>query len=145
MSSSSIVMHRCGLVVLLAMTGCYEPLDEEEDYAEVYVVPPGVDDSVWGVLPGELDYLEGERLVVRAFFHYEGKLKRPTCEIAVVGDALTIQTSVEYKHVRGDGGLWYARTECQTGPMDAGTYTIVFDGRERSLTIPSTAEPPSFR
>jgi hypothetical protein len=28
--------------------------------------------------------------------------------------------------------------------MDAGTYTIVFDGRERTLTIPGTVEPPSF-
>ncbi|MFY0541270.1 hypothetical protein [Nannocystis pusilla] len=137
-------MQRCALAVLLAMTGCYEPLEAQEDFVDVYVIPPGVDDSGWGVLPGEYDYRAGEPLVVRAFFVYEGKLKRPECELAVAGDTVTIRTDVAYKRVRGDGGLWHAQTECRTGPMDAGTYTLVFDGRERTLTIPSTVERPWF-
>jgi hypothetical protein len=135
---------RCALAVILATTGCYEPLEDEGAFADVFVVPPSVDDSAWGAPPGELDYREGEPLVVRAFFHYPGKLKRPECEIAVEGDTLTIRTAVEYKRVRGDVGLLYAHTVCQTGPMDAGIYTLVFDGRERTLTIPGSVEAPWF-
>lgn len=50
------------------------------------------------------------------------------------------------RHLRGRGedSRWYARAVCQTEPMDAGTHTIVFDGRGRTLTIFSTVEPPSF-
>ncbi|MBZ5707910.1 hypothetical protein [Nannocystis pusilla] len=133
-------MRRCALLALLAITGCYAPLEDE---ADLFMVPPGVDALVWGVPPGEYDYLEGEPLVVHAFFNFSGKLKRPTCEIAVAGDTPTIQTSVKYRR-RSDGALWHAQAVCQTGPLDAGTYTIVFDGRERTLTIPGTVEPPSF-
>lgn len=144
MSSSSMVMQRCALAVFLAMNGCYEPLEDDGHFVDVFVVPPGVDDSVWGAPPGELDYREGEPLFVRAYFHFEGKLKRPKCEIAVDGDTLTIRTAVEYKRVRGDVGFLYARAECQTGPLDAGTYTLVFDGRERTLTIPGSVQSPWF-
>ena len=139
-------MHRGALLVLFAMTGCYAPL---EDAADVYVVPPGVDAPPpgvdvpwWGPPPGGFDYLEGEPLVVHVFFAYGRKLKDPRCEIDVAGDTLTIQTAVKYK--RRSDGFWSAHAVCQTGPMDAGTYTIVFDGREQTLTIPSTVEPPSF-
>lgn len=134
-------MHRRALLVLLAMTGCYTPLEDE---AHVFVVPPGVDALVYGVPPAEVDYREGDPLVVYAFFHFSSELKRPTCEITVAGDTLTIQTSVKYKRNRGGGALWHAHAACQSEPLDAGTYTLVFDGRERVLTIPSTVEPPSF-
>jgi len=107
-------MPRAVLLALLAAAGCYGPW---EDDADVFVVPPGVDAEWWGPPPGEFDYLEGERLVVDAFFVRSGKLKRPTCEIAVVGDTVTIQTSVKYKR-RNDGALWHAHARCQTGPMD---------------------------